>query len=800
MTIAPTNTTIRLVTTPFASASSVVDTPPKLKPFQTSFDIVLGSPQSTAPRWPASPQSTPSIYPPIPYDLLSPTNSAEQTAPRNNVVLAPHEPDIFSPLPGEKPLGKLFSNTPSRPEPFLFGSPLPKNRLSNQDFGKAASSVLEEMNQRLGLTGDEKVGISLLENRGKLQVDPVPVKSTSKSDLFGFDKAHEEAFAKMDSIATHYAAKRGAKQTIITNLQSSTKEDAVPGTKKRKSTALGVDDSGQPERSKRASIANAPGVNNGPKKVLPGGFEEDDDEEEEPEENRRMSKRPRIQLADPAPAPERSEEARKEEEERKKQKEIEAVRRRADARRRSSRVSGIGPRKSAGRPSLVNAKSEPLSFVNGHVLMSFLENKGTTSRFGFFSSAKNLVKSVWKGTGTTEPQKPTNIPVSSSKAVKPVAPSSKPQPAASENTSSRSSKAPPKPTNRFGFGSGSKTTATTSTTASSVTSSSRHDSMGQRKRDSELRGVTNSDGTANSRASNVSSNNSIGSGRSTGSAGVKRSSSTLLAPTASSLAKSRPSSSDSGPKRTSLTNGTGTTQQKRTSLLAAREREKRSSKGVTAPALAPKPVLEPITNASTKGEGSGRIGGGNGASLKKIFDQPLTTDTFSSPSKIPVPATKTHTRATSSPSTATNEDVASANSKHTPTTSVSKRTASVKSRGFVPRKPRISRSQVIARLGEKRAAAAAATSSATGTKTRPQPSATSKRMSADLGKGGRVRSSLGRQSYGGVNLKGRGSGADVMLSAKKRARASEYYAKKGLRNSAVVQTSKGSRGNIEIDG
>jgi len=62
-------------------------------------------------------------------------------------------------------------------------------------------------------------------------------------------------------------------------------------------------------------------------------------------------------------------------------------------------------------------------------------------------------------------------------------------------------------------------------------------------------------------------------------------------------------------------------------------------------------------------------------------------------------------------------------------------------------------------------------------------------MSADLGKG-RVRSSLGRQSYGGVNLKGRGSGADVMLNTKKRARASEYYAKKGVRNSAVIQTSK----------
>jgi len=799
MTIAPTNTTIRLVTTPFASASSVVDTPPKLKPFQTSFDIVLGSPQSTAPRWPASPQSTPSIYPPIPYDLLSPANSAEQTAPRNNVVLAPHEPDIFSPLPGEKSTGKLFSNIPSRPEPFLFGSPLPKNRLSNQDFGKAASSVLEEMNQRLGLTGDDKVGISLLENRGKFQVDPVPVKSASNSDLFGFDKAHEEAFAKMDSIATHYAAKRGTKQASTTNPQPST-EDLVPGTKKRKSTVLGADDSGQPERSKRASTANARGVNNGPKKVLPGGFGEDDEEEEEPEENRRMSKRPRIQLADPAPAAKLSEEARKEEE-RKKQKEFEAVRRRADARRRSSRVSGVGPRKSVGRPSLTNAKSEPLFFVNGQVLTSFLENKGTTSRFGFFSSAKNLVKSVWKGTGTTEPQKPTNIPVSSSsKTVKPIAPSSKPPPVANENTSSKNSKGSSRSANRFGFGSGSKTTATTSTTVSSVTSSSRHDSMGQKKRDSELRGVTNSDGTANSRASNVSSNNSIGTGRVTGSTGVKRSSSTLLAPTASSLAKSRLSSSDSGSKRTSLTTGTGTTQQKRTSHLAAKEREKRTSKGVTASALAPKPVLEPITNGNTKGEGSGRVGGGNGASLRKIFDQPLTTDTFSSPSKIPVPATKTHTRTTSSSSAATNEDVASVNGKPTPTSSVSKRTASVKSRGFVPRKPRISRSQVIARLGEKRAAAAAATSSTTGTKTRPQPSATSKRMSADLGKGGRVRSSLGRQSYGGVNLKGRGSGADVMLSAKKRVRASEYYAQKGLRNSAVVQTSKGSRGNAEIDG
>lgn len=72
-------------------------------------------------------------------------------------------------------------------------------------------------------------------------------------------------------------------------------------------------------------------------------------------------------------------------------------------------------------------------------------------------------------------------------------------------------------------------------------------------------------------------------------------------------------------------------------------------------------------------------------------------------------------------------------------------------------------------------------------------------MSADLGKGGKVRSSLGRQSYGGVNLKGRGSGADVVLNAKKRARASEYYAKKGLRDSAVVKTSRVASEDVEVD-
>jgi hypothetical protein len=228
-------------------------------------------------------------------------------------------------------------------------------------------------------------------------------------------------------------------------------------------------------------------------------------------------RRPRIHLADPAPAPEPF------------RKKPERRKRRGRNRKRSkllegepTRDGGVAVLAELGRERVLVAHLSPTQRVSLCLSMGssdeFLENKGTTSRFGFLSSAKNLVKNVWKGAGTAEPPKPTNIPVaSSSKApVKPVASTSKPPPVTNESTSSKNSKGSFKPISRFGFGSGSKTTATTSTTASSVTSSSRHDSMGQRKRESELRGVTNTDGTANSRVSNVSSNSSIGTGRVTG--------------------------------------------------------------------------------------------------------------------------------------------------------------------------------------------------------------------------------------------------------------------------------------------
>lgn len=87
------------------------------------------------------------------------------------------------------------------------------------------------------------------------------------------------------------------------------------------------------------------------------------------------------------------------------------------------------------------------------------------------------------------------------------------------------------------------------------------------------------------------------------------------------------------------------------------------------------------------------------------------------------------------------------------------------------RKPRISRSKVIARLASQRAASHSSTSIASGSSLVPGA------MSPPAGpSGGRVRSSLGakRESYGGVKARKGSATGDVLMSAKKRARQSEY--------------------------
>lgn len=124
-----------------------------------------------------------------------------------------------------------------------------------------------------------------------------------------------------------------------------------------------------------------------------------------------------------------------------------------------------------------------------------------------------------------------------------------------------------------------------------------------------------------------------------------------------------------------------------------------------------------------------------------VFSKPLT-----SPSSIPTPVRMTSLAAAGS----------------TIAEAVANPVVAVRPKALPGRKPRISRSRVIARLASQRAASTSATSAGVAGSS-----------------GSRTRSSLGagvgkRPSYGG-SKGGRGSaGGNVLMSAKKRARQSEY--------------------------
>ncbi|KAG6380291.1 hypothetical protein JVT61DRAFT_8399 [Boletus reticuloceps] len=170
----------------------------------------------------------------------------------------------------------------------------------------------------------------------------------------------------MDSITSHYTAKRGAQSTASQPILS----------KKRKSSlAVKERPNGIPAARHRP---NGSRVASGASVIMsPGVFSEEGDEDDEVAD-RRMSKRPRVEREESdAPAqPDRTIALTPgPEEEAQEQKEREAIRRRLEhnkAKRRST-------------------KAKP-------------------ARFGFFASAKSLVQNVWnRGAGS---KAPSTIPVS----------------------------------------------------------------------------------------------------------------------------------------------------------------------------------------------------------------------------------------------------------------------------------------------------------------------------------------------------------------------------------------------------
>ncbi|OSD01038.1 hypothetical protein PYCCODRAFT_1453015 [Trametes coccinea BRFM310] len=731
-------------------------------------------------------------------------------------------PDLFSPskatvtaTTNTMPPNDAERPTAPRSAPFLFGSPLPRREtpknsgqdsaagasVSNTAFEGAAKSVLEEMHRRLAEAQKEK------EKNGELKPASVPTQtggSIFAGLTFGaggsgdgsgagdrFAKVHEAEFAKMDSIANHYAARR-----------------PTANNRKRKSDVLGP---GGPRagQKRRSSAAGARVISNGVRKkmAVPGGFGGDDDEASESEEEpqapgskapgddevedagaRRSSKRMRItegwdvhrgqrvSIAPPLPPAE----------EEKKQREKDAIKREleaAKARRRSSR----------GRPSMGGKAAAP--------------TKGKASRFGFLSSAKSIVRNVWNmGAGSkakaaaTANAPPSSIPIAKNAPAPSVAAASKidsdtqkigkgaapkaantsaPQNArkpsgthsripsvsstsskllkpsaaagtadakatgtvaSSKSNSSRArsplpSFAPTPAQNKVAAPAVSRTSSVSGTARSHVSSMA---SASATSRQSSRTSYVSSMGTRTSLASGASAAvSSIGTRKSlamnstnskveTGKSATdgseqtaRKRTSSLLAPTASSLAKINGAVRPSTSGRSS-------------GLTSVAEKQKRSS-AIPGPSKIP---------ANTAGSRMASVSPTSG----RIFSQPLTN--FGSPAATASPAPHPSLGAAATTLLASAEE-------SSPSKIPRPAVIPPKPKALIARKPRISRSRVIAKLGAQRAAAA-------------QGSAASPN--------GRTRSSFGaRRSFGGVKA-GRASGGSEMMrtAAKKRARQSEY--------------------------
>ncbi|KAL4067410.1 hypothetical protein V8B97DRAFT_914919 [Scleroderma yunnanense] len=828
ITQAPTNTTIRLVSG--GNAPSDILSPPRLKPFVTTFDLIPGTPRangasgSSVPVWPLSPGGAQSqnIYPSLEEfrgfgDLLQqdvkqtdtndcsdmdidipgglgmapiqePTPKKHYTSigrpntgatPKSTEKPSSEPVDIFSPAPKPQRAFARERAGVTRAEPFIFGSPLPQHNLSNRAFRSAAQSVLDEMNKRLADEGIESVDIDVLRNRqeqsaaGKTDESITTDKtSVTEGTTAMFEKAHQDTFDKMESIV-QYAQKRArAPEPIIS--------------KKRKSSLV-IKERKASERRRASGLRVASGASKA--KVVPGGFGDEDDEDEDVGQ-RRMSKRPRLEhetLAEPvaeasasntkgttlAPPDDADKEKDKEE---KKQRERELIRKRLEhnkAKRRSS----------MGRPSLGGRAPPP-------------QKPKAASRFGFLSTAKSIVQSVWnRGAGTSAPSRvpvpktaprkeevksPLTAPQSKKTAVVPG--SSGPPPVAAvpqtkrmpsggaasgrpttQSTTSRSTLAPP--------ASSAEGTGTTSSRTSRgpiplFNPPATNNTKGSHSRNNSVTGISSigvKGGASGSttRVSSMGTRTSIRSSvvnnhvKASGSTARSRPSSTLMAPTASSLAKVA-----------SLARGTSHAEN--AGSIRGGASKAHTQRDVTPRPAPSSPTLGQITNSPLTPR----------SPPGKVFSQPLSPMTMRPISLTAAAESIIKPRSAAGP----------AESSSAAAPSESKPPIPPKPKVLPGRRPRISRSKVIARLASQREAEV----------TRSGVAGTGAGAGKSTGAArGKTRSSIGAGVAGRRRLS-HGSGpksGDVLISAKKRARQSEY----ARRRSRAIGASEDESRSMEVD-
>ncbi|KAH7928833.1 hypothetical protein BV22DRAFT_1192479 [Leucogyrophana mollusca] len=813
MTQAPTTTTIRLISSSSGHSANpdLLLSPPRLKPFATTFDLVPPTPGKGA-AWPMSPGEVErEIYPAIPtFGALYNADDGEEDMDIDdaipggmnmsttlNTTVPSIQTDVFSPGPSqqqERPIPRSPASTnltAPKPAPFIFGSPLPQNNLSNTQFRSAAQSVLDEMNKRLADEGVQGLNLDVLERKRKsgLGEDGAEVGEGtrgSSSVTAMFEKAHQREFERMESITGHYAARRGSpvrgetSQSVLGKKRKSTvgQEPILP--KKRKSSVVIAKNRGERKSSvvvpKRVPSTGASGIvadATAPgrvKKVIPGGFNDDDEDEEDEEErvvDRRASKRPRFdaesgqevaQQGAVDPTPEKSdhdqggENENAETEEARNQKERDAIRRRLDYNRAKRRSS-------MGRPSL-----------GGKAMQ-----KPKPTRFGFLSSAKSLVQNVWnRGAGTSKAAAPSsgaaaasngtlkskggpssNIPVA--KSVVPGASIAKRDPSSASSgslkprvpSSSSSTRSPIPP---FG-GPGTVSKSRTGSKAPDIAGTmSRAPSIaGAGSRAPSIAGKTSIAGPVSSLGMRGSV---VGSGISSSSMGTRRS--TLMAPTASSLAKAPSGSLAKLP-------AAGSSSLAKASAPSSSTLEKKGQPMSRLPVPRGQTTGTPLQTEKEKTTTNDAV-----SPRGKIFSQPLMSPlghpSFGAAAATLVPESSSNSEgpspATAGPSSATTKPPIPPKPKILP-----------------GRRPRISRSKVIAKLAEQRAGASS-TGAVVG-KTR-----------SSMG-GGKIRSSMGAGA-GKRSMGGGAAGGDVLMSAKRRARQSEYSRRKSVKVS-------GAGGSMDTD-
>ena len=477
--------------------------------------------------------------------------------------------------------------------------------------------------------------------------------------------------------------------------------------------------------------------------------------------------------------------------------------------------------------------------------------KPQPSRFGFLSSAKTLVQSVWNRGKAPTNAAPSNIPKPASNIIKLDTPKGQEKKAGPPSLlpAKKGAPAPARPTAAVASGSGVPSirvnnvkqkadqergglSATTTTRGSIASSSSRsrspipsfnttssknslqsnaasYVSGGTRtSRTSSMASPPSRAGsvmgtgtrTTRSRTSSNTNVSSMGNRLSTatrlsaqgtmGSMGVKKvmpggssssvasrtssrlstTSSRLFAPTASSLAK------------TSRTSGTGLK-----SVSEDRSSQKALGSITNSPTVAASSGPSPAVPFSPKSGG--------------IFSKPLL---LPQQSGIPTPVKK-RTLSGDTTNTAAEDGVSSPTKGPAPSSGTMTRARSLNGR-----KPRISRSKVIARLASQRAASTSSgstssgnTSSGSGVRLAPRAS----NGSGGAGKG-KIRSSLGakvsRASYGGAGMRRTSGGAGagpggLAMSAKKRARQSEYARRRSRVGPLNFGEESGGGKEMEVD-